>query len=102
MKKYLVINYYNWDGDFGVDISKPFDTKAQATQRQTDLVGQGIRGLSDEGETVLINAQDLPSEVIDGLESPYLVEHYNESYIITQYGNSAMKHEEIVIKEIEV
>ena len=102
MKKYLVINYYNWDGDFGVNVSKPFDTEAQAIQRQKDLVGQEIRSLWDQSEMVLINAQDLPNDVIEGLENPYLVERYNESYIITQYGNSAMKHEEIIIKEIDV
>lgn len=102
MKKYLVINYYNWDGDFGLNVSEPFDTESQAIQRQKDLVGQETRSLWDQGETVLMNAQDLPNDVIEGLENPYLVEHYNESYTITQYGNSAMKHEEIIIKEVEV
>ena len=102
MKKYLVINYYNWDGDFGIGISKLFDTEPQAIQYQKDLVGEEIKNLWDQGETVLLNAQDLPNDVIEGLESPYLVEHYNESYTITQYGNSAMKHEEIIIKEMEV
>lgn len=102
MKKYLLISHYNWDGDFGVNVSGPYDTEAQALQRQKDFMEQEIRGLWDQGETVLINAQDLPNDVIDGLENPYLVEHYNESYIITQYGNSAMKHEEIIVKEIEV
>ena len=102
MKKYLVINYYNWDGDFGINVSTLFDTEQQALQRQKDIVGQEVIDLQEHGRTVLLNAQDLSNDIIDGLEDPYLVEHYNESYIITEYGNSAMKHEEIIIKEIEI
>ena len=102
MKKYLVINYYNWDGDFGINVSEPYDTEARALQRLKDLVGDEIAALKDQGETVIINAQDLQNEVIDDFDAPYLVEHYNNCEIITQYGNSAMRHEEIFIKEIEV
>lgn len=103
MKKYLVIDYYSWDGDFGLHKTKLCDTLAQATEEKFKLVDESVKSWLREGRAVVINAQDLTSIQLDNLpENTIIVEDMGHNVILSVYGDSVKNHEEIIIKEMEV
>ena len=103
MKKYLVVDYYNWDGDFGLHQTKLCDTLAQAKEEKFKLVDESVKSWLREGQIVVINAQDMTSIQLNNLpENTIIVEDMGHKVVLSVYGDSTQNHEEIIIKEIEV
>lgn len=103
MKKYLVINYYSWDGDFGVDASELKDSKNQARLTQKKILNDNISNFLADDMVVVLGAEEIENEILDNFpDGTIIIEHIDDSYIITQYGKSSIRHQEILIKEVEV
>lgn len=103
MKKYLVAQYYSWEGDFGLITSEVYDTESQAKQKQFELIQAEVEAWMRDGVKVLIGAEEMSNEVLDNLPSgTIIVENFGDSIIASEYGRSSINHEEILIKEIEI
>ena len=107
MKKYLLINHYNWGGDWGVSQSLVFDSKETARNKILKLLWYEIIDMENNGNTV-VDATDKPNEYLEKeyqkLESGDLVyfKDFNDSVILAVYGDSSIRHVEWVIQEIDI
>lgn len=107
MKKYLLINHYNWDGDWGISQSQIFDTKEEAHVKALRLLGYEIEDQINNGNTVIEatskSGEDLEKEY-QKLDSGDLIywEDFDDSIILAKYGWSSGYHIEWTIQEIEV
>lgn len=107
MKKYLLINYYNWDGDWGVSQSLIFNEKEEAQIKMMQLLSYEISDQLNGGNAV-VNATDKPNEYLEQeyqkLDSGDLIywEDFGDSVIFAKYGNSSINHVEWTIQEIEI
>jgi hypothetical protein len=107
MKKYLLINHYNWDGDWGVSQSLIFNKKEEAQIKIMQLLSYEISAQLNYGNTI-VNATDKPNEYLEQeyqkLDSGDLLywEDFGDSVIFAKYGCSSGYHIEWTIQEIEV
>ena len=107
MKKYLLINHYNWDGDWGVSQSLVFDSKEAARNKMLELLRYEIVDMENNENTV-VDATDKPNEYLEEeyqkLESGDLVyfEDFGDSIILAVYGDSSIHHVEWTIQEIDI
>lgn len=107
MKNYLLINHYNWDGDWGISQSLVFNEGEEARTRMMWLLNQEISDQINNGNTV-VDATDKPNEYLEEeyqkLDSGDLLywEDYGSSIILAKYGWSSSHHTEWTIQEIEV
>ena len=107
MKKYLLINHYNWDGDWGVSQSLIFNEKEEAIIKAMQLLSYEINDQINNGNTV-INATDKNNEYLEEkyqkLDSGDLIywEDFGDSIILAKYGGSSTNHVEWTIQEMEI
>lgn len=107
MKKYLLINHYNWDGDWGISQSRIFDSKEAAHIKALQLLGYEMEDQINNGNTV-VDATDKPNEYLEEeyqkLDSGDLIywEDFEDSVILAKYGWSSSYHIEWTIQEIDV
>lgn len=107
MKKYLLINHYNWDGDWGISQSRIFDSKEAAHIKALQLLGYEMEDQINNGNTV-VDATDKPNEYLEEeyqkLDSGDLIywEDFEDSVILAKYGWSSGHHIEWTIQEIEI
>lgn len=107
MKKYLLINHYNWDGDWGISQSLIFGSKEAAHVKALQLLGYEIEDQINNGNTVIEatskSGEDLEKEY-QKLDSGDLIywEDFDDSIILAKYGWSSGYHIEWTIQEIEV
>lgn len=107
MKKYLLINHYNWDGDWGVSQSQIFDTKEEAKKKAFVEMWEE-KTASEQNEDTVVDATDKPNEYLEQeyqkLDSGDLLywEDFGDSIILAKYGWSSSHHIEWTIQEIEV
>ena len=103
MKKYLVVDYYSWEGDFGLHATEICDTEQGAIQKQLDLLNESVKAWIADGTRVVLGAENMSNEQLDGLPvGTIIVEYMGQSILITEYGRSSINHEEIIYKEVEV
>ena len=107
MKKYLLVNHYNWDGDWGVSQSLVFSLKEAARVKALQFLGYEIEDQINNGNTVIEatskSGEDLEKEY-QKLDSGDLIywEDFDDSIILAKYGRSSGCHIEWTIQEIEV
>lgn len=107
MKKYLLINHYNWDGDWGISQSLIFDSKEAARIKMLQLLEYEIKDQINNGNTVIYAADkgnDILEQEYQKLDSGDLIywEDFEDSVILAKYGYSSSYHIEWTIQEIEV
>lgn len=107
MKKYLLINHYNWDGDWGVSQSRIFDSKEAAHIKALQLLGYEIEDQINNGNTVIeatFKTNENLEEEYQKLDSGDLIywEDFNDSIILAKYGDSSINHVEWTIQEIDI
>jgi hypothetical protein len=106
MKKYLLINHYNWDGDWGISPTIVFGDKEEALRKMYQLVGYEICDLQINKHHV-VDATDKSSEwleekCIEEGDDLYYVEYFGDSTILCKYGATSTTHIEWTIQEIEI
>lgn len=107
MKKYLLINHYCWDGDWGISQSQIFDTKEEAKTKAFEEMLEEKTASEQNGDTV-VDATDRPNEYLEEeyqkLDSGDLLywENFDDSIIFAKYGWSSGYHIEWTIQEIEI
>lgn len=107
MKKYLLINHYNWNGDWGISQSLVFNEKEEALIKAMQLISYEINDQVNNGNTV-VNATNKDNEYLEEeyqkLKGGDLIywEDFGDSVILAKYGYSSSHHVEWTIQEIEV
>lgn len=107
MKKYLLVNHYNWDGDWGISQSLVFNDKEEAIIKVVQLLSYEINDQINNGNTV-VNATNKSNEYLEKeyrkLNNGYLIywEDFGDSIILAKYGHSSINHIEWTIQEIEI
>lgn len=106
MKKYLLINHYNWDGDWGVSQSLIFNEKEEAQIKMMQLLSYEISAQLNGGN-IVVNATDKPNEYLEQeyqkLDSGDLIcwKDFGDSVVLVKYGWSSGYHIEWTIQEIK-
>lgn len=107
MKKYLLINHYSWDGDWGVSQSLIFDSKREAYNKAI-LELQDERLLAEADGAAVVNATDKDNGYLEqeyqklNGEELFYWEDFGDSIIFARYGLSSAYHIEWTIQEINI
>ena len=107
MIKYLLVDHYNREGDWGVCQSLIFNTKEEAKIKAMQLLGYEITDLKNTGYTVTDATNKSLSELekeykaIDG-HTLYYWEDFGDTIILCEYDRSSINYEEWIIQEIDV
>lgn len=106
MKKYLVISYGVWGGEYFIEQAIPFNTHEEAKACQEQLINEE-KTYQESEENTVTDITDMPFSKVQEIYKKanynlFCIENYGDSIIFSEFENTGEFFKEVVIQEIEI